>query len=119
MEKNQTQLYSEICESSDLVLIQKYIDNVLRLRGFNTQSAQDKLLLLTEEIGELAKAIRKNATDIAIDHKKIDHYNSIEDEAADVFIVLLSLCNVLGINLYKAFLGKEKENINREWRTKE
>ena len=61
METNQKQFYSKICKPSDLVDIQKYINDVLELRGFNSQSAQDKMLLLTEEIGELAKAVRKSA----------------------------------------------------------
>ena len=74
------------------------------------------MLLLTEEIGELAKAIRKAETRISIDYDKIENYSSIESEVADVFIVLMSLCNVLNINLYNSFIDKEKENIERVWK---
>ena len=42
-------------------------------------------------------------------------YSSIESEIADVFIVLLSICDILNINLFKAFLDKEEENIKRVW----
>lgn len=35
---------------------------------------------------------------------------------ADVFIVLNSVCNKLGIELYKAVKDKEEKNIKREWR---
>ena len=115
METNQKQFYSKICKSSDLVDIQKYINDVLELRGFNSQSAQDKMLLLTEEIGELAKAVRKSATSMAIDYEKIQNYDTVESEVADVFIVLLSLCNVLKIDIYEAFIAKEKENTERAW----
>ena len=100
METNQKQFYSKICKPSDLVDIQKYINDVLELRGFNSQSAQDKMLLLTEEIGELAKAVRKSATSMPIDYEKMQNYDTVESEVADVFIVLLSLCNVLKIDIY-------------------
>ena len=36
METNQKKFYSKICKSSDLVDIQKYINDVLELRGFNS-----------------------------------------------------------------------------------
>ena len=112
----QGDLLAKICASSYLHNIQKYLNEVLLLRGFERQSAQDKLLLLTEEIGELAKAIRKSATSMSIDYSKIRNYDTVESEIADVFIVLISLCNVLNINLYDAFIEKEKENITREWK---
>lgn len=115
METNQKQFYSKICKPSDLVDIQKYINDVLELRGFNSQSAQDKMLLLTEEIGELAKAVRKSATSMPIDYEKMQNYDTVESEVADVFIVLLSLCNVLKIDIYEAFIAKEKENTERAW----
>ena len=55
------------------------------------------MLLLTEEIGELAKAIRKDKTSMSIDKSKINNYDTIESEVADVFIVLCSICNKLNI----------------------
>ena len=74
------------------------------------------MLLLLEEVGELAKAIRKNATNMSIDKDKISHYDTIESEVADVFIVLNSVCNKLDIDLYQALKEKEKKNIKREWK---
>ena len=65
------------------------------------------MLLLLEKVGELAKAIRKNATNMSIDNSKINHYDTIESEVADVFIVLSSICNRLNIDLYKALKDKE------------
>lgn len=73
------------------------------------------MLLLLEEVGELAKSIRKNATDMSIDKNKINHYETIESEIADVFIVLNSVCNKLSIDLFKAIKDKESENIKRVW----
>ncbi|CDD16154.1 putative uncharacterized protein [Clostridium sp. CAG:798] len=65
------------------------------------------MLLLLEKVGELAKAIRKNATNMSIDNSKINHYDTIESEVADVFIVLSSICNKLNIDLYKSLKDKE------------
>ena len=73
------------------------------------------MLLLLEEVGELAKAIRKNATSMTIDNNKLNHYDTIESEVADVFIVLTSVCNKLNIDLFKSLKDKEKENLNRVW----
>lgn len=65
------------------------------------------MLLLLEKVGELAKAIRKNATNMSIDNSKINHYDTIESEVADAFIVLSSICNKLNIDLYKSLKDKE------------
>ncbi len=70
---------------------------------------------LLEEVGELAKAIRKGATEMSIDRNKMNHYDTIESEVADVFIVLLSVCNKLNIDIYKSLVEKERENIKRTW----
>ena len=114
MKTKQEEYYEAICQSSDVIDMQKYIKEVLELRieDYPQQTAQDTLMLLTEEVGELAKAIRKSATSITIDRSKLEHYDTVEN---DVLIVLLSLCNILGIDLYRAFLEKEKINIKREW----
>lgn len=91
--------------------IQSYFEAVMKERGFNEQTAKDKLLLLVEEVGELAKAIRKHEN-IGIDYTRIENYDSIESEVADVFIVLISLCNVLNIDLFEALDEKEKLTAN-------
>ena len=53
---------------------------------------------------------------MGIDKNKVNHYDTIESEVADVFIVLSSVCNKLDIDLYKALKDKEQENINRIWK---
>lgn len=112
----QLELWNKLNERSTLQDIQKYIEKIRELRSLENQEIEKTMLLLTEEVGELAKAIRKNATDMYIDENKIDRYDTIESEVADVFIVLNIVCNQLDINLYKALKDKEKENIKREWK---
>ena len=87
----------------------------MEIRGFNKEKSSDKILLLIEEVGELAKAIRKNENKLGIDKTKECNYSSVESEVADIFIVLLSICDILNIDLFKVFLDKEEENIKRTW----
>lgn len=111
----QLELWNNLSKNNTLQEVQKYIKDVIEIRGFQNQEIEKTMLLLFEEVGELAKSIRKNATDMNIDICKINHYDTIESEVADVFIVLNSICNKLDINLYKAFKDKEEKNIKRVW----
>ena len=115
MENTQQKLLNKLSKESSINEIQNYIKKIMEIRDFNKEKSSEKILLLIEEVGELAKAIRKNENKLGIDKTKEYNYSSIESEIADVFIVLLSICDVLNINLFRAFLEKEKENIQRIW----
>ena len=123
MERNYMEKQKELLEllnrKNTIDEIQKYIKNVIELRGFANQRVQDKMLLLLEETGELAKAIRKTLPEASIDYNKIENYTEIEEEIADVFIVLISICNELDINLYNALINKEEKNVERKWKINE
>ena len=112
-------LLKKLSDKSSINEIQSYIKKVMEVRGFNKEKSSDKILLLVEEVGELAKAIRKNEKKLGIDKTKEYNYSSIESEIADVFIVLLSICDILNIDLLKVFLDKEEENIKRIWSVSE
>ena len=118
MESIQQELLKKLSNESSINEIQSYIKEVMQIRGFNKEKSSDKILLLVEEVGELAKAIRKNENNLGIDKTKEYNYSSIESEIADVFIVLLSICDILNIDLFKVFLDKEEENIKRIWSVK-
>ena len=115
MESIQQELLKKLSNQSSISEIQSYIKKVMEVRGFNKEKSSDKILLLVEEVGELAKAIRKNESKLGIDKTKEYNYSSIESEIADVFIVLLSICDILNIDLFKAFIEKEEKNIKRTW----
>ena len=108
-------LLNKLSDKSSINEIQSYIKKIMEMRDFNKEKSSDKILLLVEEVGELAKAIRKNENNLGIDKTKEYNYSSIESEIADVFIVLLSICDILNIDLLKVFLDKEEENIKRIW----
>ncbi len=114
--EEQKELLEAIQKKNTMDEIQEYIKKVIELRGFSNQKVQDKMLLLFEETGELAKAIRKTLPEASIDYDKIEDYTEIEEEIADVFIVLVSICNKLNINLYEAFKNKEEKNVERKWK---
>ena len=119
MLKNQNELYELLNEKNSLNEIQNYIKEIITIRGFSEQRVQDKMLLLLEETGELAKAIRKTLPEASVDYEKIENYTDVEEEIADVFIVLTSICNRLNINLYDAIKKKEEKNIKRQWKVNE
>ena len=111
MSNLQLELWEKLNEGNSLIQVQEYIRKVIELRGFSEQNIEKTMLLLTEEVGELAKAIRKDKTSMSIDMLKIKNYDTIESEVADVFIVLCSICNKLNIDLFSSLKDKEKENI--------
>ena len=111
----QLELFHQLHKDNTLNEIQAYIKQVIDIRGFSTQPIEQTLLMLTEEVGELAKAIRKHATNMNVDSNK-EYKISIEEEVADIFIVLTSICNRLDINMEEGILNKEKINIQRTWK---
>ena len=100
-------------ELRSLKEIQAYIKKVHAERGFDDEDIKSKMMLLTEELGELARAVRKHVGVKMSDETK---RANLEEEVADVFIMLLDLCNKLGIDLHQAFLSKEEKNSNRTWK---
>ncbi len=111
----QETLLNNLSNNSSLSEIQDYIKKQIEIRGFGNQPVEQQLLLLIEEVGELAKAIRKDHSNMTVDQSKLQNYSSSENELADVFIVLLSICGNLDIDLFTALVNKERENINRKW----
>jgi len=96
-----------------LVEIQKRVSKLEDLKGFSDHTLIQISLLIGEEVGELFKAIRD------VEHLKIDsasRVNSVSEELSDILILLCSVANRIGIDLEKAFLDKEKVNIEREWK---
>lgn len=91
---------------------QQYIADMVKLRGFDNESLPEIVLLMVEEVGELAKVIRKTHG-LHTDPGSVQ--SNAEDELADVFIYLLDLANNLGVDLEKAFRSKEAKNSKRVW----
>lgn len=114
--ETQKELFENLSPTFTLPEIQNYINKVLTLRGFSNQTAQDKLLLLIEEVGELAKSIRKSSAGASVDCERLKNYDSVESKIADVLIVLVSIANKLNIDIFQCLKEKEKTNITRIWK---
>lgn len=115
----QQALWENLQDTNTLREVQEYIKEINTVRGFEEQFVQDTMLLLTEEIGELAKAIRKTVTNMCTDVNKQSSYDTIESEVADCFYVLASVCNKLNIDIFNSLKEKERENLYRVWKRRE
>lgn len=94
--------------------LQKYVGDVCQERGWDKASDLETFLLFTEEVGELAKAIR-NQRQLFQESKKPIAPEEIAHEMADVLSYVLDLANRFEVDLEKAFLAKEAINANRYW----
>ena len=101
-----------LSKNMSLYELREYIRAMIKQRGFENETPQDIVLLMVEEVGELAKAVRK-LVGLKIDQNKIDSYSSVEEEIADVFIYLLDLCVAFDIDLLSALKNKELKNEKR------
>lgn len=87
--------------------------------GWDKDTIAETILLLTEEMGELAKAVR-NLESISIEKAKAKQSSEVirkdfADELADVFGYVLQLANRYGVDLESAYRAKMAENALRKW----
>jgi NTP pyrophosphatase (non-canonical NTP hydrolase) len=99
-------------QNAALAAYQQYVKQVMSERGFDDERVSQKFMLLLEEAGEFAKAAREKASLAQATDASADDMN---DAAADVFAILLDLCNQLDIDLEKAFIAREHKNQSRTW----
>lgn len=93
-----------------LQALQGYYGRAAARRGWGSESAQDTVLLLTEELGELARAVRKHSG-IARDGSW--SAEAVGAEIADVQLYLVHLANILNVDLAMAVSDKERVNAAR------
>ena len=114
---NKEQLINEFHKlniNSNISDIQTYVANMMKANNFNN-TPLELFCYLTEEIGELAKEIRKTEENMEIDIQK-EYVSCLKHEIADAFIYLLAICNSYNINLFDAFKSKEMINLERIWK---
>ncbi len=96
--------------SRSLASLQHYYRRASTARGWDTEGPQDCLLLLTEEVGELARAMRKARRRGA---GLGEHGHGTAEELADVQLYVVHLANILGVDLSAAVVAKEQVNAQR------
>ena len=105
---------NRLSKKSTVEELQNYIKNMIEVRGFKT-SLLERMCLLTEEIGELAKEVRKTDNNLMVDISK--NYNSnLENEITDVFICLMGMCDLLDMDIVQGLKNKEEINFKRKWK---
>lgn len=96
--------------SRSLGVLQDYYRRVAVTRGYDSEDDRDCLLLLTEEVGELARAIRKRR---GLMREAGWGAESVSSEIADVQLYLVHLANIVGVDLSEAIVAKERVNDDR------
>jgi NTP pyrophosphatase (non-canonical NTP hydrolase) len=93
-----------------LIAFQQYYRRVAVQRGYKSESAKDCLLLMVEEVGELAREIRRR-------ERLVRHGDSSESseskELADIFLYVIHMANILQLDLAKIVQDKELINLQR------
>lgn len=90
---------------------QKIVDDWIKDIGVAYFSEMTQLAQLTEEVGELARVISRLYGDQSF---KKGEKEDLADEIADVFFVLVCLCNQTGVDLKEAFLKNMKKKTKRD-----
>lgn len=95
--------------------LQNHIKKIGEERGWDKNNYLEIFLLLSEEFGELAKAIR-NHTGLFTEKAKQNNKYELEEEFADVLNYIFDLANYFNINLEEAFRKKDEVNRKRIWK---
>lgn len=98
--------------NASLAAYQRYLKQVLSERGFDDETVSQKFMLLLEEAGEFAKAARNQAN---LAQSTDASAEDLCDAAADLFTILLDICNQLNLDLEKSFVAREHKNQTRTW----
>ena len=107
-----------VLKSGTISELQGYITEKIKKRGFEDEAIHERLVLLMEEVGELAKACREvSGMNVEVD-KDIKY--KVGEEIADVINMVFAVGIVLGIDIEKEFFNKELKNDKRVYeRSKE
>ena len=109
----------EIPGSVSLKEWQSYTKDLVQARGWDKASDLEVFLLLSEEVGELAKAFRRHRELFIQSNKSrpgsTETKNELASEMADVLSYLLDLAQRMDIDLEEALINKEEYNRKRSW----
>lgn len=97
---NKELVLNTITREDSLDLIQKYVEEKVEISSFNKKDVSSEMFRLFFNVVELGKEVR-----VSLQEKEI---KNSESKIADIFLVLISICNSLNINLFDALLEKEE-----------
>ena len=91
---------------------QTAVDEWIKTYGVRYFSELTNMVLLTEEVGELARIIARTYGDQSF--KESDKNRNMADEMADILWVLLCLANQTGVDLTEAFAKNMEKKTMRD-----
>lgn len=91
---------------------QKEVDEWIKKYGVRYFNEMTNMVLLTEEVGELARIIARTYGEQSFKESDKDH--DLADEMADVLWVLMCLANQTGVDLTEAFAKNMEKKTSRD-----
>lgn len=91
---------------------QKIVDEWINTIGVRYFNELTNMVLLTEEVGELARIIARKYGEQSF--KESDKQYNLADEMADVLFVLICLANQTGVNLTDALRKNLEKKTSRD-----
>src|SRR3989338_11053402 len=104
-------------EKDTIKNLQEYVHSKIKEWGFDDETLHERLLLLTEELGELVNACRK-ISGMNVDEKR-EITNEAGEEIADMINLVFAVAIKLGIDVEKEFLKKIEKVDKRVYKRKE
>lgn len=89
-----------------LAVLQRQVNDWIQRVGRGYFSVLTNMVILMEEVGELARLIARHYGDQAFKEGESPHPEAIGEEMADILFVLLCLANQTGTDLEAAFQRK-------------
>ena len=96
----------------DLKPLQTAVDDWIKLHGVRYFNELTNMVLLTEEVGELARIMARKYGEQSA--KKNESAASLEEEITDVLFVLVCIANQTGVDLQKAFENNLRKKTERD-----
>ncbi|MDP4207497.1 MAG: nucleotide pyrophosphohydrolase [Bacteroidota bacterium] len=91
---------------------QKTVDSWIKTIGVRYFNELTNMVLLTEEVGELARIIARKYGEQSF--KETDKNHNLADEMADVLFVLICLANQTGVDLTSALEKNLEKKTKRD-----
>lgn len=95
--------------------IQLFVKDQCEERGWTDRTDTDRIMMLAEELGEVAKEVRKHTGKLG--YNKPESTESLALEIVDVLNWLVDLANNNQIDLEAAFRQKWQKTDSRSWET--
>ena len=102
-----------IAQNPTISELQKFIENKCIERGWTERTDVERVMMLAEEIGEVAKEIRKHTGKFG--HNKPENTDDLASELIDVLNWIVDIANNNKIDLGVAFQKKWQHNDRRTW----